>query len=98
MSTSARQAGRITREARGNALFCVCRFNVNILLVSVVSASLEFMDSDTMISETKDVSDGFQPMTTMRKTPFLCQVTDPEEKRRIIGDTFMRVANEVCIT
>jgi GMP synthase PP-ATPase subunit len=30
-----------------------------------------------------------------RKTPLLCHVTDPEDKRRIIGDTFMRVANEV---
>ena len=45
-----------------------------------------------MISEKKDSPDA---ITTMRKTPLLCQVTDPEEKRRIIGDTFMRVANEV---
>merc|ERR1719273_234241 len=45
-----------------------------------------------MISEKKDTT---QPITTMRKTQLLCQVTDPEEKRRIIGDTFMRVANEV---
>ena len=65
------------------------------LEVKVVSASLEFMDSDTMISEKKDISDVLQAITTMRKTPLLCQVTDPEEKRRIIGDTFMRVANEV---
>ena len=62
------------------------------IYVTVVSASLEFMDSDTMISEKKDTT---QPITTMRKTQLLCQVTDPEEKRRIIGDTFMRVANEV---
>ena len=48
-----------------------------------------------MISEKKDISDVLQAITTMRKTPLLCQVTDPEEKRRIIGDTFMRVANEV---
>ena len=53
------------------------------------------MDSDTMISEKKDVSDAVQSITAMRKTPLLCQVTDPEEKRKIIGDTFMRVANEV---
>ena len=52
------------------------------------------MDSDTMISDKKDTPDA---ITTMRKTPLLCQVTDPEEKRRIIGDTFMRVANEVSI-
>ena len=48
-----------------------------------------------MISEKKDVNDAVQSITAMRKTPLLCQVTDPEEKRKIIGDTFMRVANEV---
>ena len=65
------------------------------IYITVVSASLEFMDSDTMISEKKDVNDAVQSITAMRKTPLLCQVTDPEEKRKIIGDTFMRVANEV---
>merc|ERR1719211_948293 len=48
-----------------------------------------------MISEKKDVNDAVQSITAMRKTALLCQVTDPEEKRKIIGDTFMRVANEV---
>ena len=65
------------------------------IYITVVSASLEFMDSDTMISEKKDVNDAVQSITAMRKTALLCQVTDPEEKRKIIGDTFMRVANEV---
>ena len=32
---------------------------------------------------------------TKRKTDLLCFVTDPEEKRRIIGDTFMVVAEKV---
>lgn len=64
--------------------------------VKIVSASLEFMDSDTMIKETKGTSNGVQSIaTTMKKSPFLCHVTDPEVKRQIIGDTFMRVANEV---
>ena len=65
------------------------------IYITVVSASLEFMDSDTMISEKKDVNDAVQSITAMRKTALLCQVTDPEEERKIIGDTFMRVANEV---
>jgi GMP synthase PP-ATPase subunit len=69
--------------------------DVIFIYIPVVSASLEFMDSDTMISEKKDSNDAVQPISAMRKTPLLCQVTDPEEKRRIIGDTFMLVANEV---
>jgi hypothetical protein len=32
---------------------------------------------------------------TMRRTKLLCNSMDPEEKRRIIGDTFMVVANDV---
>lgn len=32
---------------------------------------------------------------TYRKTDLLCFVNDPEEKRRIIGDTFMDVAKKV---
>ena len=56
------------------------------------------MDSDTMITD-KTVTDvGVHTIPAMRKTPLLCQVTDPEEKRRIIGDTFMRVANEVNLS
>jgi len=53
--------------------------------VKVVPASLEFMNGDTMVND----------VSPPRKTPLLCHVTDPEDKRRIIGDTFMRVANEV---
>jgi len=34
------------------------------------------------------------PTTRKVKTKMLCQTTDPEEKRTIIGDTFMNV----CIT
>ena len=76
-------------------LWSLCIIYIFNIYITVVSASLEFMDSDTMISEKKDVSDAVQSITAMRKTPLLCQVTDPEEKRKIIGDTFMRVANEV---
>lgn len=55
--------------------------------VRVVPAQLEFLNGDTV------VNDGAG--TAPRKTSMLCHVADPEDKRRIIGDTFMRVANEV---
>ena len=55
------------------------------LQVKVVPASLEFLNGETTIND----------CAPPRKTPLLCHVSDPEDKRRIIGDTFMRVANEV---
>ena len=55
------------------------------LQVKVVPASIEFLNGETTIND----------CTPPRKTPLLCHVSDPEDKRRIIGDTFMRVANEV---
>ena len=55
------------------------------LQVKVVPASLEFLNGETTIND----------CAPPRKTPLLCYVSDPEDKRRIIGDTFMRVANEV---
>ena len=42
---------------------------------------MEFMNGHTII-------DG-------KKTPLLCHTTDPEIKRKIIGDTFMTVANRI---
>lgn len=44
----------------------------------------------------------FKATTTVRKansaynseTPMLCFATNPEEKRKIIGDTFLKIANE----
>jgi len=55
------------------------------LQVKVVPASIEFLNGETTIND----------CTPPRKTPLLCHVSDPEDKRRIIGDTFMRVASEV---
>ena len=43
------------------------------------------MNGDTTVND----------VTLPRKTPLLCHVTDPEDKHRIIGDTFMRVVNKV---
>lgn len=61
-----------------------------LLFVSVVKASLEFVNGDTTITDTNE-----EGVKTTRKTGLLCHVTNPEDKRQIIGDTFMRVANEV---
>ena len=58
--------------------------------LAVVKASNDFFNGDTTITETNE--DGIK---SARKTGLLCQVTHPEDKRQIIGDTFMKVANEV---
>lgn len=60
---------------------------------SVENASLDFMSGDTTILEQDPVKGVF----TSRKTDLLCFVTEPEEKRRIIGDTFMEVAKKVSL-
>jgi len=51
------------------------------LQVKVVKASLEFMNGHTIIGD--------------KKTQLLCHTVDPETKRKIIGDTFMNVANRI---
>ena len=51
------------------------------LKVNVVNASHQFMNGHTVIDD--------------KKSPLLCHVTDPETKRKIIGDTFMNVVNMV---
>jgi len=51
------------------------------LQVKVVKANLEFMNGHTMVAD--------------KKTPLLCHTVDPETKRKIIGDTFMNVANRI---
>ena len=42
---------------------------------------MEFMNSHTFIDD--------------KKSPLLCHTTEPEVKRKIIGDTFMTVANRI---
>jgi len=51
------------------------------LQVKVVKANLEFLNGHTILGD--------------KKTPLLCQIIDPEIKRKIIGDTFMNVANRI---
>ncbi|XP_064642766.1 GMP synthase [glutamine-hydrolyzing]-like [Lineus longissimus] len=59
------------------------------LKLRVVNAAHAFYNGTTSIPINKcDPS-------RKRRTKALNQTTDPEEKRQIIGDTFMRVANEV---
>ncbi|XP_060565730.1 GMP synthase [glutamine-hydrolyzing]-like [Ruditapes philippinarum] len=57
------------------------------LHVKVIKAAHQFYSGKTFISGS---SDGKK-----RKTNTLNTTVDPEEKRKIIGDTFMKVANEV---
>ena len=58
--------------------------------VRVEKASLEFMNGHTMVTE-----GGPEGSKVEKKTGLLCQVVDPETKRKIIGDTFMAVANRI---
>ena len=60
------------------------------LEVRVEKASLEFMNGHTMVTE-----GGPEGSRLEKKTGLLCQVVDPEVKRKIIGDTFMNVANRI---
>ncbi|CAL1295434.1 unnamed protein product [Larinioides sclopetarius] len=60
------------------------------LKLRVLNASQNFYNGSTTVPvDRKD------PTGRKRDTPLLCMTTDPEEKRKIIGDTFMRVANEI---
>lgn len=60
------------------------------LKLQAVNASHTFYNAVTMASGDRNCI-GSQK----QKTKMLCQTTDPEEKRKIIGDTFMNVANEL---
>jgi len=55
-----------------------------------VHASHTFYSATTLM-KVKTVDRFGAPMTRKVKTKMLCQTTDPEEKRTIIGDTFMKV-------
>ena len=53
---------------------------------TVVNAALRFYNSTTVISGKKD-----QSAVKKQVTKTLNMTADPEEKRRIIGDTFIKV-------
>lgn len=54
------------------------------------NASQMFYAASTTLPPAKD-----DPLRRKRKTKSLSNTVQPEEKRRIIGDTFMRIANEM---
>lgn len=60
------------------------------LKVKVINAAHTFYSGTTSVP-----IDHKDPASRKRKTNTLNTTTNPEEKRKIIGDTFMRVANEV---
>ncbi|XP_068234792.1 GMP synthase [glutamine-hydrolyzing] isoform X2 [Palaemon carinicauda] len=60
------------------------------LKLKVINARHQFYDGVTSIPV-----DSSDPMGRKRVTNLLCMTLSPEEKRKIIGDTFIKVANEV---
>ncbi|KAK6630444.1 hypothetical protein RUM43_014789 [Polyplax serrata] len=59
------------------------------LELKVVNAAQQFLEGSTKM--TADNKPGWK----VRQTKMLCQTTNPEEKRKIIGDIFVNVANEI---
>ena len=57
-----------------------------LFLSTVVNCALRFYNSSTVISGRKD-----QPAVKKQVTKTLNVTTNPEEKRKIIGDTFIKV-------
>lgn len=57
-------------------------------IILVLNASQNFYNGSTTVPVDKK-----DPTGRKRETPLLCMTSDPEEKRKIIGDTFMRVLN-----
>ncbi|XP_071480780.1 GMP synthase [glutamine-hydrolyzing]-like [Diadema antillarum] len=62
------------------------------LKLKVVNASQAFYNGTTAIPVDKS-----DPKSPKRITKTLNLTINPEEKRKIIGDTFMRIADEVCL-
>ena len=70
---------------------CCCwlaQLIVLLFLSTVVNCALRFYNSSTVISGRKD-----QPAVKKQVTKTLNVTTNPEEKRKIIGDTFIKVIN-----
>lgn len=60
------------------------------LELKVINASHQFFEGTTTMAD-----DSKKTGTKLRLTKMLCQTMNPEEKRKIIGDVFVKVANEV---
>lgn len=55
----------------------------------MIKAAYQFYNATTMVPVDK------KDPTRKRSTKSLCETTQPEEKRQIIGDTFIRVAQDI---
>ncbi|XP_022085524.1 GMP synthase [glutamine-hydrolyzing]-like [Acanthaster planci] len=62
------------------------------LHLKVVNASQSFYCGTTTVQSKRN-----DPKSPKRQTKMLNTTVQPEDKRKIIGDTFMRVAEEVCV-
>lgn len=62
---------------------------VSYFSYTAINASLQFYNATTTIPVSRD-----EP-NKKYATKILCQTTAPEEKRKIIGDTFVRIADEI---
>ena len=61
-------------------------------MVPVITAAQQFYNGTTSIPVNR--KDAASPK---RVTKTLNMITNPEEKRKVIGDMFMRVADDVCM-
>lgn len=72
-----------------SVVYCwLAQLIVLLFLSTVVNCALRFYNSSTVISGRKD-----QPAVKKQVTKTLNVTTNPEEKRKIIGDTFIKVIN-----
>ena len=83
-------SGNFRRTPMWRMLFCTWSFFVFVSSI-VVSAGLRFYNSTTVISGRKD-----QSAVKKQVTKTLNVTAEPEEKRRIIGDTFIKVRFVWC--
>ena len=75
------------KDTNLNILFVLCKHQwmYNVHIFSVVDASHTFYTASTVVRDKGE-------LRNRKYTKILCQCTDPEDKRRIIGDTFMEVS------
>ncbi|XP_072040456.1 GMP synthase [glutamine-hydrolyzing]-like [Amphiura filiformis] len=62
------------------------------LHLKVITAAQQFYNGTTSIPVNRK-----DPKSPKRVTKTLNMITNPEEKRKVIGDMFMRIADEVCM-
>ena len=62
------------------------------VFLPVITAAQQFYNGTTSIPVNRK-----DPKSPKRITKTLNMITNPEEKRKVIGDMFMRIADEVCM-